>query len=40
VSKSSAHLKAVSTAVAEIPFQPASLDIWEKKYRLNRKSVV
>jgi len=38
VSKSSAHLKAVSTAVAEIPFQPASLDIWEKKYRLTTKS--
>jgi ribonucleoside-diphosphate reductase alpha chain len=38
VSKSSAHLKAVSTAVADIPFQPASSDIWEKKYRLTTKS--
>lgn len=35
---SSAHLKAVSTAVADIPFQPASLDIWDKKYRLKTKS--
>ncbi len=33
------HLKAVSkTAVTEIPFQPASLDIWDKKYRLTTKS--
>jgi len=39
VSKSSsAHLKAVSTAVADIPFQPASLDIWDKKYRLKTKN--
>ena len=35
---SSAHLKAVTTAVAEIPFQPASLDIWDKKYRLKTKN--
>lgn len=33
-----AHLKAVSTTVTEIPFQPASLDIWDKKYRLKTKS--
>ncbi|MGM0593081.1 MAG: LAGLIDADG family homing endonuclease, partial [Pseudomonadota bacterium] len=39
MSKSSrAHLKAVSTAVTEIPFQPASLDIWDKKYRLTTKN--
>lgn len=38
MSKSSAHLKAVSTAVTDIPFQPASMDIWEKKYRLTTKS--
>ena len=38
MSKSSAHLKAVTTAVTDIPFQPASLDIWEKKYRLTTKS--
>jgi ribonucleoside-diphosphate reductase alpha chain len=38
VSKSSAHLKAVTTAVTDIPFQLASMDIWEKKYRLATKS--
>ncbi|HEY0719797.1 MAG TPA: adenosylcobalamin-dependent ribonucleoside-diphosphate reductase [Gammaproteobacteria bacterium] len=38
MSKGSAHLKAVSTAVTAIPFQPASLDIWDKKYRLKTKS--
>jgi ribonucleoside-diphosphate reductase, adenosylcobalamin-dependent len=38
VTKSTAHLKAVSTTVTEIPFQPASLDIWDKKYRLKTKS--
>ena len=38
MSKSSAHLKAVSTAVTDIPFQPASMDIWEKKYRLTTKN--
>ncbi|MDH3526308.1 MAG: adenosylcobalamin-dependent ribonucleoside-diphosphate reductase [Gammaproteobacteria bacterium] len=32
-----AHLEAVPSTVAEIPFQPASLDIWEKKYRLQAK---
>jgi len=29
-----AYLKAVPTSVADIPLQPASQDIWEKKYRL------
>ncbi len=38
MSKGSAHLKAVTTSVTDIPFQPASLDIWEKKYRLATKS--
>jgi len=38
VTKNTAHLKAVSTTVTEIPFQPASLDIWDKKYRLKTKS--
>jgi ribonucleoside-diphosphate reductase alpha chain len=39
----SAHLKPVKTqtteahAVEEIPFQPASQDIWDKKYRLKAK---
>jgi len=33
----SAHLKAVSTTPADITFQPASLDIWDKKYRLKAK---
>ena len=32
-----AHLKAVPANAAEISFQPASLDIWEKKYRLKTK---
>ncbi len=31
------HLEAVPSTVAEIPFQPASMDIWEKKYRLQAK---
>jgi ribonucleoside-diphosphate reductase alpha chain len=31
------HLEAVPSTVAEIPFQPASMDIWEKKYRLQTK---
>jgi len=34
---SSAHLRAVPNGVGEIPFQPASQDIWDKKYRLKRK---
>jgi len=33
----SAHLKAVSKSVLSIPFQSASLDIWDKKYRLKTK---
>lgn len=33
----SAHLKAVPTAAVEIPLQPASLDIWDTKYRLKAK---
>jgi len=32
-----AHLKAVSTSVANIELQPASSDIWDKKYRLKKK---
>jgi ribonucleoside-diphosphate reductase alpha chain len=32
-----AHLEAVPTSVAAIPMQPASRDIWEKKYRLTAK---
>ncbi len=31
------HLKAVATAAADIPLQAASLDIWDKKYRLKNK---
>jgi len=38
VSKSNVQLKAVPTSVTEIPFQPASMDIWEKKYRLASKA--
>ena len=33
----SAHLKAVPTKVADIPFQDASQDIWNTKYRLKTK---
>jgi len=33
----SAHLKAVKKAVTSIPFQSASIDIWDKKYRLKSK---
>ena len=32
-----AHLKAVSVSAADIPYQPASIDIWDKKYRLKAK---
>ena len=32
------HLKAVTTTTTDIPFQPASADIWDKKYRLKTKS--
>ncbi len=31
------HLKAVATTTAEITFQAASMDIWDKKYRLKAK---
>ncbi|GAB4352837.1 MAG: adenosylcobalamin-dependent ribonucleoside-diphosphate reductase [Gammaproteobacteria bacterium] len=34
---SSAQLKVVKNPVAEIPLQPASQDIWDKKYRLKSK---
>jgi len=33
----STHLKAVKKAVTSIPFQSASMDIWDKKYRLKTK---
>ncbi|HHJ15057.1 MAG TPA: ribonucleoside-diphosphate reductase [Gammaproteobacteria bacterium] len=33
----SVQLKAVPASVADIPLQDASLDIWDKKYRLKRK---
>ena len=36
----SVQLKSVSTGVADIPLQEASLDIWDKKYRLKRKDGV
>jgi len=32
-----AHLKAVQASVTDITFQAASLDIWDKKYRLKSK---
>src|SRR3569623_347741 len=32
-----AHLKAISVNAADIPYQSASLDIWDKKYRLKAK---
>ena len=31
------HLKTVPVDAADVPFQPASLDIWDKKYRLKNK---
>ncbi|CAK0757718.1 Vitamin B12-dependent ribonucleotide reductase [Gammaproteobacteria bacterium] len=31
------HLKAVPNSIVDIPFQHASLDIWDKKYRLRSK---
>ena len=33
-----AHLKAVPSSAAEIPFQEASMDIWSTKYRLKAKN--
>jgi ribonucleoside-diphosphate reductase alpha chain len=35
-----AKLNAVTNSVEDIPFQAASVDIWEKKYRLQRKDGV
>ncbi|TPW10386.1 MAG: ribonucleotide reductase alpha subunit [Halothiobacillaceae bacterium] len=32
-----APLQAVATSAPEIPLQPASQDIWDKKYRLKKK---
>jgi ribonucleoside-diphosphate reductase alpha chain len=37
VSTKSAYLKAVPSKVSDIPFQEASLDIWDTKYRLKAK---
>ena len=36
----SVQLKSVPTQVSEIPLQDASVDIWDKKYRLKRKDGV
>ena len=36
----SVQLKTVPTAVSDIPLQGASMDIWDKKYRLKRKDGV
>jgi ribonucleoside-diphosphate reductase alpha chain len=36
----SVQLKSVPTRVSEIPLQDASMDIWDKKYRLKRKDGV
>ncbi len=33
----SAHLRVISSSAPEIPLQSASLDIWDKKYRLKSK---
>ncbi|HKJ77041.1 MAG TPA: adenosylcobalamin-dependent ribonucleoside-diphosphate reductase [Gammaproteobacteria bacterium] len=38
MTESRAHLQAVPAAVTEIPFQAASVDIWDKKYRLKTKA--
>ena len=35
--KSAQHLRVVPIVASEIPFQPASMDIWDKKYRLKSK---
>ncbi|NOZ53324.1 MAG: ribonucleoside-diphosphate reductase, adenosylcobalamin-dependent, partial [Gammaproteobacteria bacterium] len=35
--KAATSLEALHTSVEDIPFQPASADIWDKKYRLKRK---
>jgi len=34
---SAVKVRAISNAVADIPVQPASMDIWDKKYRLKAK---
>ena len=35
--KAVSSLEALHTSVEDIPFQPASSDIWDKKYRLKKK---
>ncbi len=35
--KNNVHLRAVPDSIAETPLQPASQDIWDKKYRLKSK---
>lgn len=35
--KNNAHLRAVPNPITDIPLQPASHDIWDKKYRLKSK---
>ena len=35
---SSVQVEAIGTDSKDIPFQAASLDIWDKKYRLRSKS--
>ncbi|MEM6937619.1 MAG: ribonucleoside-diphosphate reductase, adenosylcobalamin-dependent, partial [Pseudomonadota bacterium] len=35
---SSVRLEAVPNGVSDIAFQPASVDIWDKKYRLKSKT--
>jgi len=40
VAMKSVQLKSVPTGVADIPLQDASMDIWDKKYRLMRKDGV
>src|SRR5690554_8047464 len=35
---SSVRVKAIGTDIQAVPFQEASLDIWDKKYRLKAKS--
>jgi len=40
VAMNSVKLKSVPTGVSDIPLQDASLDIWDRKYRLKRKDGV
>lgn len=35
--KNNVHLRAVPNSITDIPLQPASYDIWDKKYRLKSK---